>query len=562
MKKFWNKIFLAIVGLSLTASCTVDSGEDIIWDFSPIVVSIKVLDTNGYSVLNSANVGNITATYRGKSYPCTKRTRYYMPTFYGLTYSNDYLLFGELDATNVYDDEQLAIDWGNGSQPDIVTFSHRIRWKGDKPVYEQTFRLNGEVVNGQITIHKDLKTAEGSSSRQDISLSDSERGYISHINDFGLDIARQIAATSDAPDASFVVSPLSVAYAVAMLSCGAGLGEQEQMEVLRAFTGEAEPNPLLISADVFNKLYATLIESMPLTDTSASLYLAHALFLRNDFTLYAGYPDFLARYYAADYALINFNSPEALTYINDWGRQKTHGLASHILGAVNPDDVAYFLSALYLKAPWSLPFEEEKTTTMPFTKADGTRADIRMMQSRRTVPFASTESYEATRLPFGNGAFEMIIMLPAEGSSPSRLLSELTASQISQMPWQQTDLDVFMPSFSITSCHSQLIDQLHELGIRRMFSSDASFTSITPTSGFSINLLQQTTGVAINENGCYAEEGSATASDNDSQQDAPSDINFAFTANHPFLFLIREASSEAILFVGTYSGPQATDNEG
>lgn len=556
-------LLLACLLLSF-GSCTDgdDADSGIIWDFPPIIVSIKVLDTNGYSVLNSVNTASITATFRGTRYPCAKRTRDYMPTFYGLTFSNDYLLFGELDATQAYDNEQIVIDWGDDSQPDIITFSHQIQREGGRPVYEQTFKLNGQVVDGQITIHKDLKTSEKSSSRQDIPVSDEERARISHLNDFGLNLVRQIAATSDAPDASFVVSPLSVAYAVAMMSFGAGLGEQEQMDVLRAFTGEAEPDLSLISTDVFNNLFAKLIESMPLTDTSVSLYLANALFLRNDFTLYAGYPDFLARYYTADYGLLDFSSPEALTYINDWGRQKTHGLASHMLDAVKPDDVAYFLSALYMKAPWSEPFDKEETALMPFTKADGTRAGVKMMQSRRNAPFASTESYKATCLPFGNGAFEMIVMLPVENSSPSQLLSELTASQISQITWRQADLDIFMPSFNITSSHSQLIDQLREQGIQRMFSTATSFVSITPNSGFRVNLFQQTTGIAINENGCYAPESSTTTSGADSHQDFSADIYAAFIPDHPFLFIVRETSSDAILLVGTYGGPQAINDDG
>lgn len=559
MKKIIRRLSLFMLIAGVACSCTTDENSDeIIWDFSPIVVSIKVLDSNGYSVLTTANTRNITAVYRGINYPCKSRTRFYMPDFFGLTRTNDYLLFGELDATQVYEGEELAINWGDGSPNDVITFSHQIIWDNNgKPHYKQMFMLNGRVVDGQITIYKDLKTpATDDSPRSDIPLNSDEKAYVSGINDFGLNLMREMTSGPAMATSNFVFSPLNAASAVAMLSCGAGIGATEQTEVLRAFTGQADPDQALISQDVFNTLFQKIIEYLPLTDVSVRAYLAYALFLRNDFTLYAGYPDFLANYYSADYARLDFGSPETLAYINDWSKQKTQGLVTKPLSQVSADDAAYFLSAATLKAAWSVPFDKELTSRHDFTTANGSTAQVPMMHSTRTTPFATAASFQAVKLPFGNGALELTAMLPATRQTPATLLRELTARQLDDIAWEDAVVDIVLPTFISQACHSKLISQLGEIGIKRMFSPEASYKSITPNEGFKINLLQQNVLLAFDENGCQT----GTDADNAPAQETEAPAAHTFHANRPFLYLIREISSGAIIFAGYYNGPESAAN--
>ena len=367
---------------------------------------------------------------------------------------------------------------------------------------------------------------------------------------------RQMTSDPAIATSNYVFSPLNATFAVSMLSCGAGLGQTEQTEVLRAFTGQAEPAHELISQDVFNSLFQKIIEYLPLTDASVSAYLANALFLRNDFTLYAGYPDFLANYYSADYARLDFSSPEALTYINDWSKQKTHGLLTKALGQVSADDVAYFLSAAILKAAWSVPFDRKLTSRHGFTTADGTTAQVPMMHSTRTAPFATAAAFQAIKLPFGNGALELTAMLPAAGQTPASLLRELTAQQLDDIAWKDAVVEIALPTFISQACHSKLISQLGEIGIKRMFSPEASYKSITPDEGFKINLLQQNVLLAFDENGCQT----GTDADNAPAQETETEADHTFLADRPFLYFIREISSGAIIFTGFYNGPESVAN--
>ena len=55
------------------------------------------------------------------------------------------LEFGELDSADEYKNKKLTIEWGNGTK-DVITFSSKLRWKFGKPVFNRSFKLNGEEV--------------------------------------------------------------------------------------------------------------------------------------------------------------------------------------------------------------------------------------------------------------------------------------------------------------------------------------------------------------------------------------------------------------------------------
>lgn len=157
--------FLGIVSLVLF-SCDGILGDRKIWDISPVVYIVQVVNSNGVDLLNPDNPNSIAASgikvqYNGKEYECNKDqstliTKAYMPQFYGLKVAkNPYvtngifiLTFGELDGAKSYSNEEITIFWGDGSS-DKVKFNRKFRWKinGDSDISEEWF-LNGNKVAG------------------------------------------------------------------------------------------------------------------------------------------------------------------------------------------------------------------------------------------------------------------------------------------------------------------------------------------------------------------------------------------------------------------------------
>lgn len=137
------------------------------WDFAPVVIAINVVDESGNNLMDPATENSIAGneikiTFRGKTYNLDEepKSRAYMPEFRGLysfdKYREDFqygLFFGELARDDNYD-EEIVIDWGDGSKNDIIVFNHRFWWEKDNPKSETTYLFNGKKVIGEHIIIK------------------------------------------------------------------------------------------------------------------------------------------------------------------------------------------------------------------------------------------------------------------------------------------------------------------------------------------------------------------------------------------------------------------------
>ena len=554
MKKLLQSFLLAALSVGLTCSCS-SNDPDVIWDISPLVISVKVVSPDGYSVLNAANTSQITATYNGNTYACRRRTRYYMPTFYGLVYSNDYLLFGELDGAVDYTNAQITINWGDGSPEDVITFNHKVEWKNGEPRFKQSFFLNGKQVEGQITIQKDLKTTGSDTPRVTIPLTDAQLANISAVNHMGFNLFQKMLNEPTADGHSIVVSPLNVAFALGMLADGAPTASETCQQLLRVLNGLHGTDKINIERTDHDQLFKQLIDFAPIVDGRVNVTFANAFIARKGMPLYAGYPRLLADYYHADYLLLDFASTSALDDINGWCRQKTQGVIPGIMNDIDPSSAAFWLSAFCFKGGWTRPFDKTRSTVSPFTRPDGSQADLKMMHSTFKSPFVKMNVADVVALPFNNGAYEMDIVLPHEGCTFADVINVISTDQPTYWTWQIADVDLSMPAFQVESFHDNLRQLLQQMGITRLFNSDAQLTEVSPDDELFISMMKQATRVTIDEDGC---EGGTTKGDEGESAIDP-DSAVTFNANR---YIIRETSSGAILLIGTYCGEQRIDDEG
>lgn len=158
---FFLSSLLCTVGF--TACDEIDTGgDDMIWDFYPIVLYISVQDADGNDLLNPDTQGSIAnqgikAIYKETIYEKdapVSQTRAYLAHFRGLQTikSNEgvyFLTFGEFQGEKTFDNEQVTIDWNDGTK-DVLTFSSKLSWKSKKePVFDRKFCLNGNETEKQ-----------------------------------------------------------------------------------------------------------------------------------------------------------------------------------------------------------------------------------------------------------------------------------------------------------------------------------------------------------------------------------------------------------------------------
>lgn len=166
---FSLKVLLGVLLIPVLLTSCKKEKDDLIWDFIPIVIAINVVDESGNNLMDPATENSIAGneikiTFRGKTYNLDEEpnektnSRAYLPKFRGLYSFDEFrkdfqygLFFGEFARDDNYD-EEIVIDWGDGSMNDIIVFNHKFWWEKDNPKSETTFYINGKKVNGEYII--------------------------------------------------------------------------------------------------------------------------------------------------------------------------------------------------------------------------------------------------------------------------------------------------------------------------------------------------------------------------------------------------------------------------
>jgi serpin B len=496
----------------------------------------------------------ISATYQGHTYRCDQPARSFTPTFYGLKQMNDYLIFGELDATKTYDQEEIILSWSYLAAPDTIVFSHSVTMKDGKTQINESFRLNGKDIEGQMILYKSF-SSPGKLYTDDIDISaiTQLKEQNKKINTFGLQLFQKMMASSENKQGSTLASPFGVACLLAMIADGALPYSLTREEILKALSFRENENYREHSK--MDVLFNVLIDYM----RTMNLTMSSAFICQKDVPCYAGYAEHLANIYRADYALLDFASPEALQTINAWSNEKTLGKIPQILNHIDPMDVAYYLNSVFFSSSWLTEFPEQNIYHQYFTCKDGTKKIVTMMHQDLNMGYDENDTFTAVTAdlqpPTG---FQISFLLPKQGKTLEDVIQALI-NHPSSIVNHQSSISLSLPQFRIESNHMQLIEQLQDLGIKTAFTSSANLIYIWPQANLSVSKLIQKTTIEVNRQGCTAtatggEASGFNGSVPDDSEPVTNDYQIPFTCNRPFVFLIRERNTDLNLFIGTYCG--------
>ncbi len=374
-----------------------------------------------------------------------------------------------------------------------------------------------------------------------VKLTAAQQAQVENSNEFAWKFFKEV---SKGEQEDVFVSPLSVTYALGMLSNGAvGDTQKEILEGLEFRSGKVD--------DVNSLCHQLMIES-PKLDKSTQLSMANAVVVNKKIQLQPTFQSVVKKQYDALVASKDFGSPATLSFINQWASDHTQGMVPKILERINPDGVSYLLNALYFKGIWYRQFDKKHTKKEAFTKADGTKSQVQMMHQKEQFLIGENEMYQTVVLPYGNGSYEMIVVLPREGKKLSDVLVAMNGKQ-----WKDnlkntysSEVDLKLPRF--TSVYNrELNDVLKLLGMNAMFDpSKANLTKMSAVSSF-VSMVLQKAKIEVDEEGSKAAavtvvETLTTA--------APPSRPIMFHANRPFMYAIAEHSTGTIFFMGTYQG--------
>lgn len=551
--------------------------------YAPIVFNIRVLSPEGYSILNTSNSQFIKATYKGVTYECDKSMRAYNPEFYGLKRNNDILLFGELDGSKTYENEQIILSWGTYIKPDTITFSHTplvfvLDNAGGPLAVEEHVYLNGKEIKSiekgrgigydiLTTINKDLYVTEPSPI-----VIEGEDNNKSGIRNMPLTVEDKncfltngqrafvlLSKLSSDARRSIVFSPLALYNALGILVNGLNENDQSDRDFLKKSMGGTHK-----SVSELNELYKIVNTYLSLVDPAVYASTANGLFMHNGFTLYNGFANLIAEYYQSDYALLDFNDRQsAVKEINQWSYQKSHGSIPVFMEQITPSDSAFILSTASFKANWSRGFDPARTEMAEFTKKDGTKQQVRTMHGLFHTRYMALSHLEYIELPFANQAWDMTIAIPKDVYGHG-LFSGFNSIFFDTDKAEMRDVEVYLPRFFISSTTKDYVHTLEEVLSQSTNLHTALYTEMSPDMKLHPSRIDQRVNLLVDEYGCstFAEhDGTRSAttenSSSSTRSDEPQSETVTFRANQPFFYLIRERSSGAILLLGLYNGEKS-----
>jgi len=351
-------------------------------------------------------------------------------------------------------------------------------------------------------------------------------------------------------------SPYSISLALAMTYAGARGETAEQMaDTLQFLLDQDKLHP------AFNWLDAELAKRGEGAEGKDGegfrLNIVNAIWGQKDYQFLSDFLDVLAENYGAGLRMLDFmtETEKSRLTINDWVSDQTEKRIEDLIpqGAISELTRLVLTNAIYFNAAWAYPFDEDMTGDSFFYLLDGGQVSVPMMKQTESFGFTEGEGYQAVELRYDGDELSMVILLPEAGQFEA-FEETLNAQQVSDIisSLRPTEVALTMPQFEFESEFS-LKDTLAEMGMPVAFSGAADFSGMTGRRELSISDVVHKAFVAVDEAGTEAAAATAVIMELTAMPDTPVEV----TIDRPFIFLIRDIETGAILFVGRIMNPGA-----
>jgi len=367
---------------------------------------------------------------------------------------------------------------------------------------------------------------------------------ITYSNEFGVELFTKVASGENE---NLMLSPLSASTALTMLLNGCDGDTYDQLK-------ETLKYPEGMSISDINEVYNSLVAQLLVVDPKVKLALANAIFYRQSFNVKGPFLNTMSTDFEAEIAGLDFNLPASLTTINKWASDNTNGKIPKVLDEISGDAVMFLMNALYFKGDWSYQFDEALTSDKPFFTAGSTSVDVSTMKGDVGSKMTFGTGYKAIELPYGCTNFTMVVVVP-EGTL-SDFITSFTSEKwntiTSALDDQQEfgELTVYMPKYKF-SYEKYLNDQLQSMGMLDAFSPGLANLSGISDASIYVSFVKQNTFVEVDEKGTEAAAVTTIGVEVTSFPPQPRE----FVIEKPFVFAIRERTTNALLFIGQVVNP-------
>lgn len=376
-----------------------------------------------------------------------------------------------------------------------------------------------------------------------INLTQEQVSLIESENSFAFDIFSRVLKDAQTGE-NVIISPLSISYALSMTVNGA-TGETRD-SILKALRVAG------ITPGELNNSYKNLTQALLSVDKRINMKIANSVWTENDFVVKQAFIDILTNFYDAESRSFDIKDAEAPAKINSWIEDKTNGLIKDMVTRLEDNTVMLLINAIYFKGKWKFQFDAAKTIQEEFLRSDGTSLEVPFMKQKEDFKAYRGDGFVLAEFPYGQGNFVMDIILPDNNDGVGGFLSGFNSGSfnnwISQM--QEQEIDVSFPRFKY-GFKKKLKEILSGMGMGIAFRDEADFSDISEQYDLLINDVTHQAFIETNEEGTEAAAATIVDIGITSVPAQP----LVLRLDHPFLYLIRETTTNSIIFMGRVTDP-------
>lgn len=251
--------------------------------------------------------------------------------------------------------------------------------------------------------------------------------------------------------------------------------------------------------------------------------------------------------------------------VNSWAAETTNGLIKELLphGSLNISTALVLANALYFKGEWNDKFDPSKTRNGEFHLFNGSSIQVPFMTSQKKQFIRFFDDFRVLKLPYqqgqDGGQLAMYIFLPDQRDGLSNLVNRCCSDSgllNSLNYFERVSVGDFrLPKFKI-SFGFEASTIMKGLGLVLPFSDVGELTEMVEQSHrLFVSKILHKSYIEINEEGTEAAAATVVSMKLSRSCSPPID----FVADHPFMFILREEVSGAVLFIGNVINPLLTD---
>ena len=419
----------------------------------------------------------------------------------------------------------LAIAGCNNSLVD----NQPIKQAAEKPIVSKTENpSNPKTDKNYIAADDSASTPEGI------------RKVVDANNQFAIDLYQQINKQAKQVENNIFFSPYSLSTAMAMLYAAAE-GETKQ-QIQKTFH---YPTPIIL-----NPNSAALYNQFNKPNPNYDLSTVNDLWMRQGLSPNQTYLDTVKRYYGGQVTNLDFASrPEpSRQTINKTIANHTKQMIPELLpeGSIKSSTAAVLTNAVYFKGDWKSAFAGSYKSD--FIDYDGNDSAVKMMTKTANFGYTEDEKAKVLNLPYKGDDLSMIVVLPqSKGKlAMQALVKNLSADQIGQWTHNMKikAVDLQLPKFKMEQDY-KMDELLAEMGMPIAFGSRADFSLFNNKLPLAVDSIIHKAVIEVDEKGTVA---AAATSIGPVLVSANYDVEF--NANRPFMFMIKDNKTDAILFLG------------